>query len=165
MKKRCSFFSEKEAVSPVIGVMLMIVVTVILAGAVSSYANSMKTQDTAPQLILQAKASIQDGYVHIEHMGGDTIAKRDVQVGIESGYPSQTGFVDNDKVSFVPNDNYLNPGDEARVNFTHSGSDIFITFDGSEIKQQVELGEPFRLMIIDSNSGQTIYSARITLSP
>lgn len=165
MKNRLRFISDKDAVSPVIGVMLMIVVTIILAAAVSSYANSMKSQDMAPQVTLMAEASIQDGYVHLEHLGGDTIDRRDIRIEIESGYPSSTGYLDSDNVTFVPSANFLNPGDEAKVNFTHSTSDDFITFEGLEISQKVEIGEPFRITVIDTNSGQTIYSTKITLLP
>ncbi|MDK2830429.1 type IV pilin N-terminal domain-containing protein [Methanolobus sp. WCC1] len=165
MNKDHRFFSDRNAVSPVIGVMLMIVVTIILAAAVSSYSNSMKSQEMAPQVTLMAEASIQDGFVHLEHMGGDTIDRRNIRVEIESGYPSTSGFIDSDNVTFISNSNFLNPGDEAKVNFTHSSSNDFVTFDGEEIFQEVELGEPFRITIIDLNSGQTIYSTKITLLP
>jgi flagellin-like protein len=158
-------FSDKKAVSPVIGVMLMIVVTVILAAAISAYTGSMKSQEMAPQVTMAAKASMQNGYVHLEHLGGDTIDRRDIRIEIESGYPSQTGYVDIEKVTFVPRANFLNPGDEAKINFTYSSPDDFIRFEGAEISQQVELGEPFRITIIDSNSGQTIYSTKISLQP
>ncbi len=143
----------------------MIVVTIILAAAVSSFANSTKSQDMAPQATLLAKASIQDGHVLLEHMGGDTIDKRDIRIEIESGYPSASGSVDTDNVTFSPHINFLNPGDEAKVNFTSSTSGDYITFGGSEISQKVELGEPFGITVIDTNSGQTIYYKEITLLP
>ncbi|SFM26662.1 type IV pilin [Methanolobus profundi] len=165
MKKQYNIFSNTTAVSPVIGVMLMIVVTIILAAAVSSFANSTESQEMAPQVTLMAEASIQDGYLLLEHLGGDTIDRRDIRIEIESGYPATSGYVDIDKVTFSPNSNFLNPGDEARVNFTSSASYDLITFDGSEIYQEVELGEPFRITVIDTSSGQTIYSNKVTLLP
>ena len=162
MKKECKLFTNNEAVSPVIGVMLMIVVTVILAAAVGSYANSMKSQEPAPQATLRAMASLQDGYVHLEHMGGNTLDRRNIRVEIESGYPSTSGYVDADTITFSGT-NFLNPGDEAKINFTSSTNSV--TFDGAEIHQEIELGEPFRLTIIDLTSGQAIYSTKITLLP
>lgn len=165
MKKRCRIFSNAEAVSPVIGVMLMIVVTIILAAAVSSYANSMQSQERAPQVTFIVEASVQDGYVIFEHLGGDTIDKRDIRVEIESGYPPTSGYVDADKISFSSSSSFLNPGDEAKVNFTYTSPDDYITFDGDEIYQEVEIGEPFKVTVIDTNSGQTIHTGKITLSP
>jgi FlaG/FlaF family flagellin (archaellin) len=145
--------------------MLMIVVTIILAAAVSSYANSMNSQEAAPQVTFTTEASVNDGYVILEHLGGDTLDIRDIRVEIESGYPSTSGYVDADKISFSSSSSYLNPGDEAKVNFTYTSPDNYITFDGAAISQKVDIGEPFRVTVIDTNSGQTIYSTKITLKP
>jgi flagellin-like protein len=159
-----TWYFDEKAVSPVIGVMLMIVVTVILAAAVSSYSGSMESQDMAPQAAFRADASINDKYIHLEHMGGDTLDKRDIQVEIESGYPPQTGYVDSESINFTSYSNFLNPGGEMQIWFSDSDPDAgIIEFSGAEIEQSVELGEPFRVTIIDQNSGQTVYSAKITL--
>lgn len=154
-----------RGVSPVIGVMLMIVVTVILAAAVASYANSFDTQERAPQTSLTAEASIQKGYISLEHLSGSTLDIRDIQIKIESGYPSQIGTVDMDNVTFIPGPNFLNPGDEIKINFTASDNYSSVLFSGQEISQSVELGEPFTITIIDSHSGQAIFSSEITLLP
>jgi hypothetical protein len=125
----------------------------------------MNSQEAAPQVTFTTEASVNDGYVILEHLGGDTIDRRNIRVEIESGYPSTTGYVDEDKVTFSSSSNFLNPGDEAKVNFTYSTSNDYIIFDGDEIYQKVEIGEPFRITIIDTSSGQTIYSSKITLLP
>ncbi len=86
MKK---FFSEESGVSPVIGVMLMVVVTVILAAAVSSYATNVENTEMAPQVAISAEGTIISGqeYITIDHLSGDPLAKEDVyfQTHIPSG--------------------------------------------------------------------------------
>jgi flagellin-like protein len=159
-------FPDSKAVSPVIGVMLMIVVTVILAAVVSSYTGSIKSQDMAPQATFVADASAGRLSINLQHLGGDTIDKRAIQIVIESGYPPQTGYVDIDKVSFNSNPYFLNPGDEMEIRFEDTNiNDGKVEFEGDEISQTVGIGEPFRITIIDTDSGQTIYSTKITLRP
>ncbi|MFA4849242.1 MAG: type IV pilin N-terminal domain-containing protein [Methanoregula sp.] len=66
-------FSE-SAVSPVVGVMLMLVVTIIIAAVVSMYAGGMSTgTEKASQVQIRATYSQSEG-LKIEHMGGDAIA-------------------------------------------------------------------------------------------
>lgn len=71
------FRKDEKAVSPVIGVILMVAITVILAAAIGSSVFSKGTAEAAPQANLNMKADdkITDGVgtVRIEHLGGDTI--------------------------------------------------------------------------------------------
>ena len=54
--------SRDAAVSPVIGVMLMLVVTIIIAAVVSSFAGGLgTTKDTTPTVTLKADLSVTDG--------------------------------------------------------------------------------------------------------
>ena len=71
-------FKNSEAVSPVIGVILMVAITVILAAAIGSSVFSSGTKTPAPQANLEIKANntstaVAPGSVKIEHLGGDTI--------------------------------------------------------------------------------------------
>jgi flagellin-like protein len=50
-KNRKKLNEDTEGVSPVIGVMLMIVVTVILAPAVSAYSSGMVSTTSVPPII------------------------------------------------------------------------------------------------------------------
>ncbi len=63
-----------DAVSPVVGVMLMLVVTIIIAAVVSAYAGGLSSgKDKSPQLQIRASYSQSEG-IKIEHMGGDAIS-------------------------------------------------------------------------------------------
>lgn len=76
---KLKIFKDDAGASPVIGVMLMIVVTVILAAAVSAFATSVDSGDKAPQLSLKTSASEASGLT-IEHMGGDVLAAGDIKI-------------------------------------------------------------------------------------
>ena len=69
---------SSDAVSPVVGVMLMLVVTIIIAALVSSFASGLAdSQSTPPQLALKGIYS-QSGGLTITHAGGDPAALADV---------------------------------------------------------------------------------------
>lgn len=70
---RTETFSE-DAVSPVIGVMLMLVVTIIIAAVVSGFAGGlMGTSEKTPNAVIGGEFSIANGMT-ITHLGGDPIA-------------------------------------------------------------------------------------------
>jgi archaeal type IV pilus assembly protein PilA len=71
-------FKNNDAVSPVIGVILMVAITVILAAAIGSSVFGQGPAKSAPQANLDIKANAtatdtNSGSVKIEHLGGDTI--------------------------------------------------------------------------------------------
>jgi flagellin-like protein len=69
-------FMDNKAVSPVIGVILMVAITVILAAAIGSSVFGQGTAQSAPQANLDMQSmgtSGTDGIVKIEHLGGDPI--------------------------------------------------------------------------------------------
>lgn len=74
-----NIFDNKTAVSPVIGVVLMVAITVILAAAIGSSVFGESTSEPAPQANLNIKANTPwvdastPATVKIEHLGGDPI--------------------------------------------------------------------------------------------
>ena len=78
-------FSEERAVSPVIGVVLMVAITVILAAVIGSFVIGLGSgQDPAPQAKFDFDYDGTD--VQITHDGGDTIDGDDLRVvGSSSG--------------------------------------------------------------------------------
>lgn len=96
---------EDTAVSPVVGVMLMLVVTIIIAAVVSAFAGGMGTdQHKTPQATITAKSVIQSlegstsagqpitypsGYtaangIQFENTGGDTFSLSDIAIQLQS---------------------------------------------------------------------------------
>ncbi|MDG6244640.1 MAG: type IV pilin N-terminal domain-containing protein [Methanolobus sp.] len=79
MSKANQFLDEEDAVSPVIGVILMVAITVILAAVIAAFVFGMGPPEQAPQASLRAGAdTFTDGtdtfsVVKLEHQGGDEI--------------------------------------------------------------------------------------------
>ncbi|MDO8871141.1 MAG: type IV pilin N-terminal domain-containing protein [Methanoregula sp.] len=77
--------SNTEAVSPVVGVMLMLVVTIIIAAVVSAFAGGMHTStEKAPQLTISCKYSQSEG-LSISHNGGDAVGTRTAEIYLRNG--------------------------------------------------------------------------------
>jgi FlaG/FlaF family flagellin (archaellin) len=75
-----SMIKNEHAVSPVVGVMLMLVVTIIIAAVVSGFAGGLISgTEKSPQASIKADYSRSTGLT-ISHMGGDAI--NTLQTGI-----------------------------------------------------------------------------------
>lgn len=80
--------NKDDAVSPVIGVMLMLVVTIIVAALVSSFAGGVTaSQERAPVATLDVVVSAAvvpsgniDSFVQVKHLGGETINTGDLRI-------------------------------------------------------------------------------------
>ena len=74
---------NEDAVSPVIGVMLMIVVTVVIAAIVSGFAGGMSSsQDAAPTAALQCsivKENADNTVMTFKHVSGDSLKTADLR--------------------------------------------------------------------------------------
>ncbi len=74
------FGRDERGVSPVIGVMLMLVATIILAAVVSSYAGSLPSDESkAPQLSISAEAK-SNSWIIVHHESGDPIYLGSIEV-------------------------------------------------------------------------------------
>jgi hypothetical protein len=135
---------ETDAVSPVVGVMLMLVVTIIIAAVVSAFAGGMASeQQVAPQATLSCVAVIDDiqdsdkgdwdstypdvnwtaeNGLLFEHMGGDAFALSDIYIQLQSG----DAKYDIDLFDEIPESNCL-PGDVDAYIMEVGDSDGFIT--------------------------------------
>jgi|GEM_PF-7055212 len=72
---------QEEAVSPVIGVMLMLVVTIIIAAVVSAFAGGLwGNTDKAPVVTIQAKVNVSNNSITLTNTGGDPFPIRDVKL-------------------------------------------------------------------------------------
>jgi len=81
---------KESAVSPVVGVMLMLVVTIIIAAVVSAFAGSTaQTTKQAPQAVIQGtlyvNGSSPNNLIVLTHKGGDELATAKVQILIKKG--------------------------------------------------------------------------------
>ena len=172
---------NQDAVSPVVGVMLMLVVTVIIAAIVSAFAGGLaETEHKAPQVTLNAEAHAGD-YLLLEHMGGDPVATGSVTVRtfIPAGIFKDMNYevtnledqyycTENRTVA-VPDgyggyENYavFQPGDQIKINWDDAfGPDLFGTPGGASPNP----GEALNIEIYDSASGKLIVNAQTIVLP
>ena len=158
---------DEKAVSPVIGVILMVSITVILAAVIASFVFGLgsKAPKSAPQVSLQASA-ISDSKITITHQGGDSILWNNTKiiltnpatgnswyailtVNATSGKVSTKSASTNLEVDAVNPSNYLyfDPGEQITI--------YNVTFGSS--------GQTINVRVIDTASGQALLSANVGL--
>jgi len=185
---------NESGVSPVIGVMLMIVVTVVIAAIVSAFAGGMTGgQDTAPTASIQCKIVKEDAdnaTLTFKHISGDSINTADLRIfvsytdakgprltrtsgEIASGLTDSRG---NPVIAIVP---YLT---DVKVGDVGAGTTNFGKFmwkagqilssgnsDGFEkitgvSPSSIELGDKFNIKLVDTSSQKAIFDQDVTVA-
>jgi len=111
--------TQETAISPVVGVMLMLVITIIIAAIASAYAGgAVSSQKKVPQATITGKYSISNG-LEITHAGGDPLATNDL------------AFMLRDNPVFGPNLEQLSAQKINKKNITNSNGKSMLYADGS----------------------------------
>ena len=77
---------EESAVSPVIGVILMVAITVILAAVIGAFVFGMGTPEKTPAANIEITSAEATGdTITLEHRGGDSLPMDDVKIIVKSG--------------------------------------------------------------------------------
>ncbi|WP_251342711.1 type IV pilin [Haloplanus halophilus] len=140
-----TLLTEDRAVSPVIGVILMVAITVILAAVIGTFVLGLGDQvsDSAPQASFSFEFSDTgddgfgggaDDYVNLTHEGGETLEAADIDVDGDAGDVNQSSPFPNATIS---------AGDTANYN-------------------EVDAGETIRVVWTNPNGGSTNTIARAT---
>ena len=93
MKADIILKKKEDAVSPVIGVMLMLVVTIVIAAVVAAFAGGLGSDvEMAPTAALDIDV-FSNGKVKIEHLSGETLTNEKITIKITdaNGNPKGTG--------------------------------------------------------------------------
>lgn len=171
-----------HAVSPVIGVMLMLVVTIIIAAMVSAFTGgSVSGSQKAPSAVIQGTYSQLNGMT-ISNNGGDAIPLSSTTILVQ---PSRSFGADASRYSWVVNKSRILasdgqtwaktrafiPGDTATISkdnlsYVQQRPDL-ITYDANDpdfgFANQKNLGLTFSLLFQDT-SGKTIGQSTVTIS-
>jgi len=100
-----------RAVSPVVGVMLMLVVVIIIAAIVSGFAGGlMNSNGKAPQATIQAAYSQSAGVLTMYHAGGDELQLQNVIVVVRGIDAENSGYSGSMMRSYVNKSLICNPG-------------------------------------------------------
>jgi len=171
---------NEQAVSPVVGVMLMLVVTIIIAALVSAFSGgAVSGTQKAPQALIQATFSQTNGMT-ISNGGGDAIPVTSTKVIVK---PSRAFGEDATRYSWVVNKSYVStstgqtwarafvPGDTVTISAANLGfvqqRPDFLSNDTYDpvlgFADSANVGLSFELQFQDS-SGKTIGQCTVPIS-
>lgn len=161
------FRKDDKAVSPVIGVILMVAITVILAAAIGSSVFGMGPAKSAPQANLEIKAAATGDATNppsitIEHLGGDPIHFEDSKItkitasvnggaSVEVNADGTPDSGDNDNLGT------MGVGDVKKLDLEISNG-IFVDEDNTAgaTTDIIDLGDTVHIKIIDVETNQLI---------
>ena len=116
--------TEDRAVSPVIGVILMVAITVILAAVIGTFVLGLGDQvsESAPQASFSFDFNVSgNNSVTITHEGGETLEASNIGVSGDDGAPDDVNNFSADTISAGDSAVYgsINPGETIRVIWTN----------------------------------------------
>nr|WP_321351190.1 type IV pilin N-terminal domain-containing protein [uncultured Methanoregula sp.] len=147
-------FRNDKAISPVVGIMLMLVVTVVIAAVVTAYAGGLTgSTKQAPKAIIEGTYSQTDG-MKIIHVSGDPVALSEVQFRTT---PSELFGADAAKFAW--------PIDKTIILFNKDGVNQPVTFPGSGFYNKSSFIVGDTLTIAKSNCTDYVSSTDINATP
>ena len=103
---------KEDAVSPVIGVMLMLVVTIVIAAVVAAFASGLGGDvEAAPTAILDIDI-YSDGKVKISSLSGDSLITKEITVKLQD---VTSGEQLGSTTTLTHSDSYFTPGSTTTV--------------------------------------------------
>jgi flagellin-like protein len=158
---------NEEAVSPVIGVILMVVITVIIAAVLAVFAFGVGAPTDTPQASIKITAvNATNDTVWVQHYGGDSLRMKDIKITVETlnGDGSILNTTSLDVGATVSN------SFEAGDTLTIDAGTPDLRLNGVTIKLGPSLGmvvlggESIRVTVIDTPSGSVLSkpAAKIT---
>ncbi len=164
--------STDRAVSPVIGVILMVAITVILAAVIGTFVLDLGQDvgDSAPQASISVSASASANTITLNHRGGDALHSESTRVIVEAGSGTTT---------FEPmassNDQTLTVGNEATITAANSGTNDTVNWDGTGVVSgssyekdvdgatEFSSGSTVSVTLVDTTSQKVIFETEITV--
>ena len=141
---------KEDAVSPVIGVMLMLVVTIVIAAVVAAFAGGIATDtEPTPSVVLSADVYAAEKKIALQSLSGDRleISKLDVRVYGEDGTLLAEKSDANDAISGADG-TYFTPGTILTVKLNVK--------DGKEINA----GNNVQI-VVTSNDKHTVFNKEV----
>ncbi|MBP1908215.1 type IV pilin [Methanolobus bombayensis] len=158
MSKANQFLKGEDAVSPVIGVILMVAITVILAAVIAAFVFGMGPPEQAPQASVRASAADigDNATIKLEHQGGDQVVFSSSRTTVSiSGNTTTEGAATFDVTGDAAN---FDAGDVMYI-YADTAGDLYLDTsnltngDGGAVAVS---GETINVKIIDVTSQQLI---------
>jgi len=171
-------FRDQKAVSPVIGVILMVAITVILAAVIGTFVLGLGDQvsKSAPQASLQAEdaadsSTIDEGntenLIELQHKGGDTIQQDDTDIKVSDGTDSAVIW-DGSPTDYTTSDDtvqLLVENSPAEMSTADTAViQIKMLTDGGVAGSTYDYAGEYTVTIIDNPSGQIVADKTIDVS-
>lgn len=159
-----------DAVSPVIGVMLMLVVTIIIAAVVSAFGTGVVSDvDSTPTAVIKVsgydvkEASSSEGYdlmsLSLKHMSGDTLNTKDLKLIIVRNGMTYSFDFDNSSTKYSVSGNGSSWSVGETIIFTAKSS----TANGL-LQQSMILPSSLQMQIVTSKGG-IIFETDVPMRP
>ena len=159
MKPSNLFNSDDRAVSPVIGVILMVAITVILAAVIGTFVLGLGDSlgENQPTAQLDATIDYSADNITIEHSGGDTIAADELSVIVNNGSSSYESngtygerFSVGDQINAEAGEgtgttDNISADNEVRVRVIHESSDSVLFDRTIDTTDELTIGDEFSL--------------------
>lgn len=136
------YIKNEEAVSPVLGVILMVAITVIVATIIAVFMFGIGEPDEAPQAKLKFTANATE--VVIKHEGGDALLLRECLITVTN---ADNGTALNTINDALDSEGTLTPG-----------GDFVYTLTDSSIS-----GDIIEIMIMDEATGQLLAKTQVVV--
>ena len=145
------FADEERAVSPVIGVILMVAITVILAAVIGTFVLGLgDSVETAPQASISV-TDASDDEITLEHRGGDALVADNTEFVVRvDGSNVLSGHA-------LSDDNVTGVGDEFRT-----GDQALIDMSDTGFDEEINVGEDVTVVLVDKETGDQVSSSTTT---
>ena len=130
-----ALLTEDRAVSPVIGVILMVAITVILAAVIGTFVLGLgQNVQSTPQASFSFDFDKSNTSVNVTHTGGDRLEEGEnaAQVNIVSTDGASTDWLDNEST--------ISAGDTQLHGYTNNGTTVRVTWSGPNNESSSTLG-------------------------
>lgn len=152
--------SGDRGVSPVIGIILMVAITVILATLVGAFVLDLgqQAENESPQASFQVSAYPAADQIELEHLGGDELRHDETRVVVESGGTTRFDAVDGgsgDVLSVGTTATItLNDSNDDRLDFTSDGTDEVTVGGGAD---SFTPDDSITITLIDTETERVIF--------
>ncbi len=134
ISKLKAVLDDDRGVSPVIGVILMVAITVILAAVIGTFVLGLgDSLEQAPQAQLDAEYDSDETTIVINHNGGDALTEGDVTITVEDSGGDHTAdsitWTDNELTvgeTLVVGDSSVSTGTTYSVTVVHNPSESIL---------------------------------------
>ena len=145
---------KEDAVSPVVGVMLMLVVTIIIAAVVAAFAGGLTETTTKTPIALIDVDGVSNENILMLHKGGDTFRLADVYLELKNG---------NDGIPTICKSAYSAGVDPCLLISADTGSSVSAGGHFEIANPGFSAGQYIDYRLIDLNSGNVITSGSMVI--